>query len=68
MGIINILLKLQNLIFIIRIGNLPINSLYGAMDTFASWFDVAFDRSVLELTFYVNGLDLTYANLADCVH
>ena len=63
MGIINALLKLQILIFIIRIGNLLINSLYGAMETFASWFEMAFKCCVLEVTFHVNGLDLTYANI-----
>ena len=63
MGIINILLKLQILIFIIPIGNLLINSLYGATETFASWFEMAFKRCVLEVTFHVNGLDLTYANI-----
>ena len=42
MGIINALLKLQILIFIICIGSLLINSLYGAMKTFASWFEMAF--------------------------
>ena len=62
MGIVNTLSKLQILIFIIRIGNLLINSLYGATETFASWFEVAFKRCVLEVTFHVNGLDLTYAN------
>ena len=51
------------LIFIIRIGNLLINSLYGAMETFATWFEMAFKRCVLEVTFRVNGLDLTYANI-----
>ena len=59
MGIINALSKLQILIFIIRIGNLLINSLYGATETFASWFEMAFKRCVLEVTFHVNGLDLT---------
>ena len=63
MGIINTLSKLQILIFIIRIGNLLINSLYGATETFASWFEMAFKRCVLEVTFHVNGLDLTYANI-----
>ena len=47
--------KLQILIFIIHIGNLLTNSLYGAIETFASF--------VLEVTFHVNGLDLTYANI-----
>ena len=42
--------------FIIHIGNLLINSLYGATDTFASWFDMAFNHCMLEVTFYVNGL------------
>ena len=41
MGIINTLSKLQILIFIIRIGNVLINSLYGAMETFVSWFEMA---------------------------
>ena len=65
MGIINTLSKLKILIFIIRIGNLLISSLYGATETFASWFDMAFKRwrCVLEVTFHVNGLDLTYANI-----
>ena len=63
MGIINTLSKLQILIFIILIGNLLINSLYGAMETFASWFDMAFKRCVLEVTFNFNRLDLTYANI-----
>ena len=47
----------------IVIGNLLINSLYGATETFASWFEMAFKRCVLEVTFHVNGLDLTYANI-----
>ena len=63
MGIISTLLKVQILIFIIRIGNLLINSLYGATETSASWFDMAFKHCVLEVTFHVNGLDLTYANI-----
>ena len=63
MGIINTLSKLQILIFIICIGNLLINSLYGATETFASWFEMVFKRWVLEVTFHVNGLDLTYANI-----
>ena len=63
MGIINTLSKLQIFIFIIRIGNLLINSLYSAMETFASWFEMAFKRCVLKVTFHVNGLDLTYANI-----
>ena len=46
-----------------RIGNLLINSLYGATETFASQFEMAFKRCVLEVTFYVNGLDLTYSNI-----
>ena len=62
-GIINTSPKLQILIFIIRIGNLLINSLCGATETFASWFGMAFKRCVLEVTFHVNGLDLTYANI-----
>ena len=67
-GIINTLSKLELeigiLIFTIRIGNLLINSLYGAMETFASWFEMAFKLyCVLEVTFHVNGLDLTYANI-----
>ena len=61
MGIINTLSKWQILIFIIRIGNLLINSLYGPTET--SWFEMAFKRCVLKVTFYVNGLDLTYANI-----
>ena len=60
MGIINTLSKLQILIFIIRIGNLLINSLYGATQTFASCFEMAFKRCVLEATFHING---TYANI-----
>ena len=63
MEIINTLSKLQILIFIRRIGNLLISSLYGATETFASWFEMAFKRCVLEVTFHVNGLDLTYANI-----
>ena len=55
--------KLQILIFITRIGNSLINSLYGATETFASWFEMAFKRCVLGVTFHVNGLDLTYANI-----
>ena len=39
-----------------------INSLYGAMET-SSWFEMTFKRCVLEVTFHVNGLDLTYANI-----
>ena len=62
-GIINTLSKLQLLIFIIRFRNLLINSLYGATETFASWFEMAFKHCVLEVTFHVNGLDLTYANI-----
>ena len=46
------------------LGNLLINSLYGATETFASWFELAFKRCVLEVTFHVNGLDLTYANIS----
>ena len=49
--------------FNIWIGNLLINSLYGATETFASWFEMAFKRCVLKVTFHVNGLDLTYANI-----
>ena len=41
MGIINTLSKLQIFIFIIRIGNLLNNGLYGATETFASWFEMA---------------------------
>ena len=63
MGIINTLSKLQILIFIIRIGNLLINSLHGATETLASWFEMTFKHCVLEMTFHVNGLDLTYANI-----
>ena len=63
MGIINTLSKLQILIFIIRIGNLLISSLYGATETFASWFEMACKCCVLEVTFHVNGFDLTYANI-----
>ena len=33
------------------------------METFASWFEMAFKRCVLEVTFHVNGLDLTYADI-----
>ena len=40
-----------------------INSLYGATETFASWFEMAFKLCVLQVTFHVNGLDLTYANI-----
>ena len=64
MRIINTLSKLQILIFIIRIGNLLINSLYGATETFASWLEMAFKCCVLEVTFHVNGLDLTYSGYA----
>ena len=63
MGIINRLSKFQILIFIIRIGNLLINSLYGATETFASWFEMAFKCFVLEVTFHVIGLDLIYVNI-----
>ena len=63
MGIVNTLSKLQILIFITRIGNLLINSLYGATETFASWFEMAFKCCVLGVTFHVNGLDLIYANI-----
>ena len=63
MWIINTLSKLQILIFIMRIINLLINSLYGAVETFASWFEMAFKRCVFGVTFHVNGLDLTYANI-----
>ena len=63
MGIVNTLSKLQILIFITRVGNLLINSLYGATETFASWFEIAFKRCVHGVTFHVNGLDLTYANI-----
>ena len=63
MGISNTLSKLLILIFIIRIGNLLISSLYGATKTFASWFEMAFKLFVLEVTFHVNGLGLTYANI-----
>ena len=37
--------------------------LYGATETFASWFEMALKRCVLEVTFRVNGLDLTYAKI-----
>ena len=63
MGIINILSKLQVLIFIIPTGNLLINSLYGATKTFASCFEMAFKCFVVKVTFHVNGLDLTYVNI-----
>ncbi|KAI0217492.1 hypothetical protein LSAT2_030710 [Lamellibrachia satsuma] len=33
------------------------------METFASWFEMTFKRCVLEVTFHVNGLDLTYAKI-----
>ena len=65
MGIINTLSKLQFLIFIICIGNLLINSLYGATETFASWFEMAFKRCVLEVIFHVNGLDLDQTSFTD---
>ena len=55
--------EIEILIFMIRIGNLLIKSLYGAMETFASWFEMTFKRCVLEVTFHINGLDLTYANI-----
>ena len=61
MGIVNTLSKLQILIFITHIGNLLINNLYGATETFASWFEMVFKHCVLRVTFHVNGLDLTYA-------
>ena len=58
------IVDIANFIFIIRIGNLLINSLYGAMETFASWFKMAFKRCVLEAhNAQVNCLDLTYANI-----
>ena len=63
MGIINKLSKLHCFLFVIRIGNLRISSLYGATETFASYFEMAFKLCVLEVTFHVNGLDLTYANI-----
>ena len=44
------IVEIANLIFKIRIGNLLINSLYGATQTFASWFEMAFKRRVLEVT------------------
>ena len=71
MVIINTLSKLQILIFIKCIGNLLINSLYGATETFASWLEMAFKSCVLEVTFHVNGLDLSpnlCQYLADFVH
>ena len=34
------------------------------METFASWFEMAFKHCVLDVTFHVNGLDLTYANIS----
>ena len=55
--------EIGNFNIVIRIGNLLINSLCGATETFASWFEMAFKRCVLEVTFHVNGLDLTYANI-----
>ena len=54
--------KSQILIFITCIGNSLINSLHGATETFASWFEMAFKRCVIDI-FYINGLDLTYANI-----
>ena len=63
MGIINTLSKLEFFIFTIRIGNLLINSLHGAMETFASLFEMTFKRCVLEVTFLVNGLDLTSSSI-----
>ena len=36
------IVEIANFIFIIRIGNLLINCLYGATETFASWFEMAF--------------------------
>ena len=63
MGIINTLSKWQIFILIIRIGNLLFNSLYGAMETFASLFEMELKRCVLKVTFHVNGLDLTYASI-----
>ena len=49
--------------------NIRIVSVYGDYQyivencKFASWFEMAFKRCVLEVTFHVNGLDLTYANI-----
>ena len=67
MGIVNTMSKSQIFIYIYiyiaHIGNLLINSLYGATETFASWFEMAFKGCVLEVTFHVNSLDLTYANI-----
>ena len=37
--------------------------LNGATETFASWFEMVFKRCVFEVTFHVNDLDLTYANI-----
>ena len=62
-GVYQYIVEIEILIFITRIGNLLINSLYGATETFASWFEMAFKRCVLEVTFHVNGLNLTYANI-----
>ena len=64
MGIVNTLSKLQIFIFITHVGNLLINSLYNATETFELWFDMAFKRCMLGVTFHVNGLDLTYANVS----
>ena len=46
MWIINTMSKSQILIFITRIGNLLTNSLYGATETFASWFGLRGSRIV----------------------
>ena len=51
------IVEIANFNIIIRIGNLLISSLYGATETFASWFEMAFKRCVLEVTFHVNGLN-----------
>ena len=41
--------------------NLLISSLYGATETFASWFEMAFKRCEFEVTFHVNYLaDFVY--------
>ena len=57
------IIEIALFIFITRIGNLLINSLYGVTETSASWFEMAFKRWMLGVTFHVNGLDLIYANI-----
>ena len=56
------IVEIANFNIYFNIGNLLINSLYGATKTFASWFEMTFKRCVLEVRFQVNGLYLTYAD------